>query len=88
MSISMSTIYLEIKLEIWSFTSKVIVWVAKLLNGNQDSMKKLPIQDLKAWVKICDEFNLMLVDKGFLMKNMKEKHHTMLLLSGMSSLNY
>jgi hypothetical protein len=30
----------------------------------------------------------MLVDKGFFIKNMKEKHHTMLLLSGMSSLNY
>jgi hypothetical protein len=55
-------IYLEIELEIWSFNSKVIVWVAKLLNGNQDSMKKLPIQDLKAWVHALDMVIVMLED--------------------------
>lgn len=62
-------------------------------------MKKMPIQDLKAWVhdldmvvimledpwkkqfvglicsinKMSDEFALMLVGKGFVMKNMKDK---------------
>jgi hypothetical protein len=54
--------YLKVELGIWSLISNVIAWAARLLNqadtfiefhliknGNQDSMKKMPIQDLKAW---------------------------------------
>jgi hypothetical protein len=48
--------YLEVELGIWSLTSKVTNWMAKLLNqpnifiefhfiknGNEESMKKMPI---------------------------------------------
>jgi hypothetical protein len=53
---SMQDMYPEVELWIWSLISKIIVWVARLLNQpntfiefhfiksiNQDSMKKMPI---------------------------------------------
>jgi hypothetical protein len=58
---NMHDMYLEVGLGIWSLTSNVIAWGTRMLNqantfiefhfiknGNQDSMKKMPIQDLKA----------------------------------------
>jgi hypothetical protein len=104
--------YPEVEFIIWSFTSKVTAWAARQLNqpntfiefhfiknGNQDSMKNMPMQDLKAWVhdldmvvvmlkdpqkkklvgficsinKITNELAPMLIEKGFLMKNTKDK---------------
>jgi hypothetical protein len=67
--------YLKVELGIWSLTSNVIAWVARLLNqadtfiefhfiknGNQDSMKKMPIQDLKAWAHDLNMVVIMLED--------------------------
>ncbi len=63
--------YLEVELGIWSLTSNVTAWATRLLNqvdtfiefhfiknGNHDSMKKMPIQDLKAW---AHDLNMVIV---------------------------
>jgi hypothetical protein len=67
--------YPEVEFKIWSFTSKVTIWVTRLLNqfntfiefhfiknGNQDLVKKMPIQDLKTWVHDLDMVVVMLED--------------------------
>ncbi len=60
--VGMLDLYPKAKLEIWSLVVKGTSWVARLLNqldtfikfhfiknGNQDSMKKMHVHDMKAW---------------------------------------
>ncbi len=72
---NMHDMHLEVELGIWSFTSKVIAWATRLLNqldifieshyiknGKWDLMKKMPIQDLRAWAHDLDMVVFMLED--------------------------
>ncbi len=72
---NMFDLYPKANIRIWSLALKGTSWVARLLNqldtfnkfhffknGNQDSMKKMPVYDMKVWAHDLDMIVLMLED--------------------------
>jgi hypothetical protein len=73
--VGMFNLYPKAELGIWSFALKGTSWVVRLLNqldtfikfhfiknGNQDSMKEMPIHDMKVWARDLDMVVFMLED--------------------------
>lgn len=72
---NMFDLYPKIDTRIWSLALKGTSWATRFLNqldtfnkfhliknGNQDSMKKMPVHDMKVWVHDLDMIVLMLED--------------------------